>query len=137
MSRSLCLELPVFVVSLALMACDAPVEPLGRSSDPGLGGQGLHPAVTDCAFTVSGTTMTLQADCTTDETLFIPDGFTLDGANRTIHAVDPPGGNFYGAVVRNAGATAHVTRLGITADVADVCATASKTRSSTEFRILS
>jgi len=39
---------------------------------------------TDCTFTVSGSTMTLNGDCTTDETILVPDGFTLDGNGRTI-----------------------------------------------------
>jgi hypothetical protein len=36
--------------------------------------------------------MRLDANCTTDETLFIPDGFTLDGRGHTITAVDRPAG---------------------------------------------
>jgi hypothetical protein len=44
---------------------------------------------------------TLFADCTTDETLLIPDKYTLDGAGHTITAVDPPAGAFLGAVVMN------------------------------------
>lgn len=79
-------------------------------------------AATTCVFTVSGTTMTLAADCTTDQTLFVPDGFTLDGADHTITAVDPAGGHFLGAVVRNAGTVAHVTKVTITAmNLANVC----------------
>lgn len=66
-----------------------------------------------CTFTTSGTTMTLDADCTTDTTISIPDGFTLDGDGNVITAVDPSGDHFRGAVVRNAvgGTTAHVTNL--------------------------
>lgn len=70
-------------------------------------------ATTDCAFTVVGTTMYLDDDCTTDATLLIPDGYTLDGKGHLITAVDPVGG-FKGAVVANAGSTAHVTHLAIT-----------------------
>lgn len=73
-------------------------------------------AATDCVFLTSGTTMTLQGDCTTDETLFIPDGFTLNGDGHTITAVDPPAGTFTGAVLKNAGSTAHVTNVTVTAD---------------------
>jgi hypothetical protein len=79
-------------------------------------------AATTCTFTVAGSTMTLDGDCTTDQTITVPDGFTLDGAGYTITAVDPPAGSFKGAVVRNAGASAHVTRLVVTAfDLANVC----------------
>ena len=75
-----------------------------------------------CSFTTSGTTMTLDADCTTDSTLFIPDGMTLDGASHTITAVDPVAGHFTGAVVANAGAVAHVRNLTVRASgLANVC----------------
>lgn len=79
-------------------------------------------AATTCTFTTAGTTMTLDGDCTTDATILIPDGFTLDGAGNTITAVDPAGGHFLGAVVKNAGAEAHVTSLTVTASgLANVC----------------
>ncbi|MGH9877475.1 MAG: right-handed parallel beta-helix repeat-containing protein, partial [Nitrososphaerales archaeon] len=58
----------------------------------------------------------------TDATITIPDGYTLDGAGHTITAVDPPSGHFLGAVVANAGATAHVKNLHITTSaLLDVC----------------
>ncbi|MBI2368646.1 MAG: right-handed parallel beta-helix repeat-containing protein [Deltaproteobacteria bacterium] len=83
-------------------------------------------AVTTCTFTVVGTTMTLDADCTTDATILVPDGFTLDGASHTITAVDPPGDHFLGAVVANGGATASVVHLTVTASgLANVCDPAS------------
>ena len=76
----------------------------------------------DCTFTVSGTTMTLVADCQTSETIFVPDGFTLDGDGHTITAVDPSDGHFVGGVVENEGDEAHVTDVTITASgLADVC----------------
>lgn len=76
----------------------------------------------DCSFTVTGTTMTLDGDCETDETIFVPDGFTLDGAGHTITAVDPEGGHFLGGVIKNGGATAYVTNVTVTASgLADVC----------------
>lgn len=79
-------------------------------------------AATTCTFNTSGSTMTLDADCTTDSTVFIPDGFTLDGAGHMITAVDPTGGHFVGAVVQNGGATAHVKNLTVTASgLDDVC----------------
>lgn len=79
-------------------------------------------AATTCTFTTSGTTMTLDTDCTTDETLLVPDGFTLDGAHNTITAMDPVSGHFTGAVVANAGATAHITRVIVdTMALSNVC----------------
>ena len=87
-----------------------------------LGGTQTVLATTTCTFTTSGTTMTLNGDCTTDETILIPDGYTLDGNGHTITAVDPSGGHFLGAVVKNAGSTAHVKNLTVTAlGLANVC----------------
>ena len=75
-----------------------------------------------CQFSTSGTTMTLLIDCTTDDTIHIPNGWTLDGDGHTITGVDPQDGHFLGAVVANAGAVAHVTDLTVTVDgLADVC----------------
>ncbi len=75
-----------------------------------------------CTFTPVDTIRTLDADCTTDVTILIPNGFTLDGAGNTITAVDPSGGHFLGAVVKNAGLTAHVKNLTITTSgLANVC----------------
>jgi|GEM_PF-1362500 len=79
-------------------------------------------AATDCTFTVSGKTMRLNASCTTDATIFIPNGFTLDGRGHTITGVDPAGDHFRGAVVQNGGVTAHVKNLTVTVSgLADVC----------------
>lgn len=55
--------------------------------------------------------LTLQADCTTDTPVFIPDGFMLDGAGRTLVAEDPAGGTFTGAILRNQGAAMHVRNV--------------------------
>src|SRR5438309_258759 len=79
-------------------------------------------ATTTCVFSTIGTTMTLLANCTTDSTILVPNGFTLDGNGNTITAVDPAGDHFRGAVVKNGGTTANVTNLGATAlNLADVC----------------
>lgn len=79
-------------------------------------------AANTCSFVTSGTTMTLQSDCVTDATLYVPDGYTLHGNGYTITAVDPPAGHFTGAVVANGGATAYVTRLNVTAaGLANAC----------------
>lgn len=79
-------------------------------------------AASTCTFSTSGSTMTLVADCTTDASIVVPNGFTLDGAGHTITAVDPAGGHFTGGVVQNGGATANVTNLNITTSgLADLC----------------
>lgn len=79
-------------------------------------------ATAACTFTTVGTTMTLDGDCTTDATILIPNGMTLDGDGHTITAIDPSGGHFKGAVVMNGGSTAHVTNLTVTASgLANVC----------------
>ncbi|HWQ02926.1 MAG TPA: right-handed parallel beta-helix repeat-containing protein [Candidatus Nitrosotenuis sp.] len=86
--------------------------------------QGTAHATTTCTFTMDSVakTMTLDASCWTDATIFIPDGYTLDGANFTITAVDPPGGHFLGAIIKNAGASAFVKNLKLDASgLADVC----------------
>ena len=76
----------------------------------------------ECTFTTVGTTMTLNGDCVTDDTIFVPNGFTLDGDGYTITAIDPTGGHFLGAVIKNGGTTAHVTNLTVTtSNLADVC----------------
>lgn len=73
-------------------------------------------------FTIAGSVWILNEDLTTDVTITIPDGITLDGAGHTITAVDPVGGHFTGAVVGNAGSTAHVRNLTVTASgLANVC----------------
>jgi hypothetical protein len=62
------------------------------------------------------------ADCTTDHTITVSNGFTLDGAHHTITAVDPVAGHFVGAVVQNASTVANVKNLGVTtSNLATVC----------------
>jgi hypothetical protein len=79
-------------------------------------------AANDCSFTDTGSALVLQADCTTDTTIAVPDGYTLDGNGFTITAVDPAGDHFTGAVILNEGATAHVTNVTVTASgLSNVC----------------
>lgn len=79
-------------------------------------------AATNCVFTASGTTWTLNGNCTTDASIIIPNGFTLDGAGYTITAVDPASGHFVGGVLQNGGAKANVTNVTITTSgLADTC----------------
>ena len=68
-------------------------------------------AATSCSFTNVGTTMLLNGDCWTDETILVPEGVTLDGQDFTITAKDPSGSHFVGGVIENEAATAHVTNL--------------------------
>nr|MBI4157041.1 right-handed parallel beta-helix repeat-containing protein [Candidatus Woesearchaeota archaeon] len=82
----------------------------------------LVEATATCTFTNVGNVMNLDGDCTTDETLLIPDGFTLDGNNHVITAIDPVGNHFKGAVVSNSGSTANVENLVVDTDnLANVC----------------
>ena len=75
-----------------------------------------------CRFSTSGRTMTLLTDCITDDTIEIPNRFTLNGAGHTITGVDPEDGHFVGAVVANGGGIANVRNLTVTVrGLADVC----------------
>jgi predicted extracellular nuclease len=69
-----------------------------------------------CQYSVDSATKTrtLLGDCTTSETVLVPNGWTLDGAGHSITAYDPAGGAFSGAVVANGGATADVRNLTVT-----------------------
>ena len=79
-------------------------------------------ATNPCVFNTAGGVMTLAGDCTTNSTITIPNGLTLDGRNYTITAADPADGHFLGAVVKNAGPVANVVNLRITAaELANVC----------------
>jgi len=73
---------------------------------------GRHPP---CAAALEAAKVTLTADCTTESTVFIPNGYTLDGAERLLTAVDPEGGRFLGAVLRNRGTTADVRNVKVEA----------------------
>jgi hypothetical protein len=79
-------------------------------------------ARSNCIFTNNAGTMTLTGDCVTTDTIFIPNGATMDLGGFTIQAVDPAGGHFLGAVIRNSGTVAHLTNGVITAgSLASVC----------------
>ncbi|MBI4164744.1 MAG: right-handed parallel beta-helix repeat-containing protein [Acidobacteria bacterium] len=85
-------------------------------------GMSTAQATTTCVFNTAGGVMTLTADCTTDSTITIPNGLTLDGRNYTITAADPVGGHFLGAVVKNEGPIANVVNLRITtAGLSNAC----------------
>ncbi|WP_169800636.1 right-handed parallel beta-helix repeat-containing protein [Archangium gephyra] len=77
-----------------------------------------------CSFSLEEGRLALAADCTTDSTLFVPEGYGFDGAGHTVTAVDPPGGAFTGAVIRNRGGTARVHGVTVTTSgLKDQCQT--------------
>jgi len=79
-------------------------------------------ATSTCTFTDTGDAWYLESDCTTDETILIPDGYTLNGYEHTITAVDPEGGHFVGAVIANEENEAYVTHLKVTtSELSNVC----------------
>ena len=79
-------------------------------------------AMTTCTFTPVKKTMTLKGNCTTDASIVVPNGFTLDGAGFTINGIDPAGDHFKGGVIQNGGAVANVTNLKITTSgLSDSC----------------
>lgn len=83
---------------------------------------GSAEAADGCVFQLTDRTWTLESDCTVDGPIVVPDGFTLDGANHTITAIDPEGGYFRGGIIVNAGRTANVTNTIISAvRLANVC----------------
>ena len=48
---------------------------------------------------VAAQTQRLLADCMTDETISVANGWTFDGDGHTVFALDPPGGRLQGAVL--------------------------------------
>jgi hypothetical protein len=69
-------------------------------------------------ITTSGTTETLQNDCSTTVTLTVPDGFTFDGNGHTITALDPTATTgFSGPVITNAGSSMNIENLTVQGDV--------------------
>ena len=111
----------LLALPFVLAACDrVPTEP--RQATLSAARPSFAFSSAPCTFTTSGSTMQLDADCSTSTSIVIPDGFTLDGAHHTITAVDPLGDHFRSGVVRNGGASASVVFLEITvSSLADVC----------------
>jgi hypothetical protein len=61
-------------------------------------------ASASCRFSTTKKVITLENDCTTNTTITIPDGFTLDGKGHLITVVDPDAANsnyFSGPVITN------------------------------------
>jgi hypothetical protein len=84
-----------------------------------------------CTFNYSGTTMTLTANCTTDVTITIPDGCTLDGDDKTITAINPSTPPFLGAIIQNGDGEAHVTNLNL--DTSNLTGCGSRTPTDTRL----
>ncbi len=113
------------VVLVTLIGCSdshSPVEPAAESklalADLGISS---NPDVL-AGLTLANNVIKLTSDMTVDATFFIPDGYTLDGNGHTITAVDPAGDHFRGAVVQNAGSTAHVKNLAVrTSGLSNAC----------------
>ncbi|MFY2559011.1 right-handed parallel beta-helix repeat-containing protein [Corallococcus terminator] len=78
-------------------------------------GDSLCGAFPPCAATLDNSTVTLTADCTTEQTVWIPDGFTFDGAGHVLTAVDARERGFRGAVLSSLGTTAHVRAVTVEA----------------------
>lgn len=80
----------------------------------------FEPSLEPCAFAPAAPTRTVRLTdhCTTDHTLYIPNGWSVDGAGFTITAVNPATGDFLGPVIRNGGARAHARGLHIVGDFA-------------------
>lgn len=79
-----------------------------RWSGPACG----HPP---CDVTLDSGVLSLQRDCTTDTPVFVPEGHTLEGFEHWLVAMDPVGGAFKGAIVRNRGERAFVRGLKVRA----------------------
>jgi parallel beta-helix repeat protein len=109
------------LVTAALAACAPDVAAPGASRASVAPSAAVAAASTPCAFERKKNTMRLLADCSTSQTIWVPDGVTLDGAKHTITAVDPADGHFRGAIIENAGATANVRDVRLTASIANNC----------------
>jgi hypothetical protein len=88
------------------------------------------PALGVCPVIVTGSspvTYTLQADCTTDHTIVVPQrdgGSVFDGNGHSITGIDPTPGHFLGAVVQAQAGSNNVTVKNLTVTVSaltDVC----------------
>jgi hypothetical protein len=61
-----------------------------------------------------GTTYTLTGNCAVTAPITVPDGITLDGGGFTISATDPPGAEWNGAIVTNAGTSMNIRNVTVT-----------------------
>lgn len=92
-------------------------------------------AADECVFVNTPRSIQLRGDCTTDSTIYVPDGATLDGNGYTITAVDPDGGQFLGAVIQNDGNSMNITRLVVRGELgATACDTGDNRLAGVRFR---
>lgn len=79
-------------------------------------------AANNCVFVTKGHVTTLQGNCTTDASIAVGDGLTMNLNGFTITGVDPAGDHFRGGVIQKNGGTANVTNGTITvSNLVDVC----------------
>ena len=90
-----------------IAACASVAAPMGI----GLLGATPASAAPTCQFTTHGSTMTLNADCVTTQTITVPGGTTLNGSGHTITATDPMGSQFVGPVIVSGGSVMNVEKL--------------------------
>jgi hypothetical protein len=117
----------LMAATLVASACADPMGP--AMSGAKIGTAALHDdliIIGNCYFQLHTdvSVMTPESDCTTDQSILVPQGYVLQGYNHEITAVDPPGGHFRGAIIRNApGATyVEIQNVRIRAQaLADVC----------------
>ncbi len=69
-----------------------------------------------CTFTEKGTVWLLDEDCEAKSTIWVPQGYTLDGRGHRITAVEGFPGGWVGAIVQNEGPLAHVRNTVISTD---------------------
>ena len=75
-----------------------------------------------CTFDTRGNTMYLQSSCTTESTITVPDGYTLDGGGFLITATESTEGGWNGAIITNEGPRANIVNVSLTADnLACIC----------------
>ncbi|WP_225413604.1 right-handed parallel beta-helix repeat-containing protein [Stigmatella hybrida] len=77
-----------------------------------------------CTFSIAPelTTLVLSSHCLVDAPVYIPNGYRLEGTGHSLTAVDPPGGRFQGAVLRNRGSTAYISSVTVRAQgLGDIC----------------
>ncbi|WP_223640110.1 right-handed parallel beta-helix repeat-containing protein [Corallococcus sp. EGB] len=94
-----------------------------RSFSVAWAGRRCGPGESPCPVTLSHGQVTLREDCVVQSAMFIPDGYTLDGAGHTLTASEEGAGDHYkGAVLRNRGTVASVRGVTVTArGLSDVC----------------
>jgi hypothetical protein len=86
-------------------------------------GRRCGPGESPCPVTLTPGQVTLREDCVVQSAMFIPDGYTLNGAGHTLTASEDGAGEHYkGAVLRNRGTVANVRDVTVTArNLSDVC----------------